>query len=71
MLFILYGGELVVAFLVGRIALWMWRSRDVVRALWRDRRGEPPDGPPGPGLPEPIPLQRPTRAAGRRLARAA
>ena len=42
---ILYGGELVFAFLGARIARWMWRSRAQVLALWRERGGAPPSGP--------------------------
>lgn len=42
---ILYGGELVFAFLGARIARWMWRSREHVVALWRARHGDPPVGP--------------------------
>jgi hypothetical protein len=42
---ILYGGELAFAFLAARIAHWMWRSRDQVLALWRDRHGTPAGGP--------------------------
>jgi hypothetical protein len=42
---ILYGGELVFAFLGARIARWMWRSRDQVRALWLERHRAPGSGP--------------------------
>lgn len=42
---ILYGGELAFAFLGARIARWMWRSREQVLALWRERHGAPPSGP--------------------------
>jgi len=42
---ILYGGELVFMFLGARVARWMWRSRDCVRALWRERNAAPPSGP--------------------------
>jgi hypothetical protein len=42
---ILYGGELVFLFLGVRIARWMWRSRENVLALWRERHGAPPSGP--------------------------
>jgi hypothetical protein len=42
---ILYGGELVFAFLGARIAAWMWRSRAEVLALWRARRGPTPGEP--------------------------
>jgi hypothetical protein len=56
-LMILYGGELVFAFLALRIARWMWRSRENVLALWRARHGEAvaPDPPPDPSrVPSPI-----------------
>jgi len=42
---ILYGGELVFLFLGARIARWMWRSRENVLALWRQRHGGAPSGP--------------------------
>jgi hypothetical protein len=42
---ILYGGELVFAFLGLRIARWMWRSRETVLALWRARHDVPHGGP--------------------------
>jgi hypothetical protein len=42
---ILYGGELVFLFVGARIAAWMWRSREQVRALWRDRHAVPSGGP--------------------------
>jgi hypothetical protein len=38
----LCGGELVIAFLAARIALWIWRSRRQLAALAHD------DGPGGP-----------------------
>jgi hypothetical protein len=61
---ILYGGELAFAFLGARIARWMWRSREHVLALWRERNGAPPSG--GPSF-EPDPLvqlvARPARRA--------
>jgi hypothetical protein len=54
---ILYGGELAFAFLAVRIARWMWRSREHVLALWRERNGAPPSGPSfePDGVPEPAP----------------
>jgi hypothetical protein len=42
---ILYGGELAFAFLAARVARWMWRSREQVLALWRQRNDTPPSGP--------------------------
>jgi hypothetical protein len=59
-LMILYGGELVFAFLGLRVARWMWRSRDHVLALWRARNGGAASGPsyePDP-IAAPIPLAR-------------
>jgi len=38
----LLGGEFVIAFLAARIAIWIWRSRRDLAALFRD------DGPPDP-----------------------
>jgi hypothetical protein len=58
-LMILYGGELVFAFLFGRIALWMWRSREMVLRLWRARHGllpVEPDPDDGTSLPRPVAL---------------
>ena len=66
-LLILYGGELVFAFLFARIGVWMWRSRETVLALWRARRGlspVEPDPDDGTSLPPPVAL------AGRRTLRA-
>lgn len=54
---ILYGGELVFAFLGARIGRWMWRSRDNVLALWRARHGEAPSGPSF--EPDPLPARGP------------
>jgi hypothetical protein len=61
---ILYGGELVFMFLGARIARWMWRSREEVLALWRERHGTPP--PSGPGFtPDPAVAPMPgSRASG-------
>jgi hypothetical protein len=62
---ILYGGELAFAFLGARVAVWMWRSRERVRQMWRERHGSAPCGPsftPDPTrvqLPEPIALAAP------------
>jgi hypothetical protein len=67
---ILYGGELVFLFLGARIARWMWRSREHVLALWRQRHGVLPSGPsftPDPGA-TPIPLTRRAAAEPTRLA---
>jgi hypothetical protein len=62
---ILYGGELVFAFLGARILRWMWRSREQVLALWRERHGASPSGPSF----EPDPLAQ--RGASPKLLRAA
>jgi hypothetical protein len=55
---ILYGGELVFAFLGVRIARWMWRSRERVLALWRARHAAagPGPSPPPEGTPSPRPV---------------
>jgi len=53
-LMILYGGELVFAFLGARVARWMWRSRENVVAMWRARHGDAP--------PSPAPTPDPSRA---------
>jgi hypothetical protein len=50
----LLGGELVIAFLAVRIALWVWRSRAAARAMLH---GEDP--PPHGGVPVAIPRPRP------------
>jgi hypothetical protein len=42
---ILYGGELAFAFLGARVAVWMWRSRERVRQMWRERHAPSPCGP--------------------------
>ena len=63
---ILYGGELAFMFLGARIARWMWRSREQVLALWRERHGAAP--PSGPSFtPDPIaaPAPRPEGGAAR------
>jgi hypothetical protein len=52
---ILYGGELVFMFLGVRVARWMWRSRESVLALWRERNATPPSGPEL--TPDPIPAR--------------
>jgi hypothetical protein len=48
----LLGGEIVVAFLAARIALWIWRSRADLRAFLDD-------GPPGPEGGRPLERPRP------------
>ncbi|MBM4384772.1 MAG: hypothetical protein FJ091_15580 [Deltaproteobacteria bacterium] len=55
-LMILYGGELVFMFLGARMARWMWRSRERVLTLWRERNVAPP------GEPELTPDPTPQRA---------
>jgi len=66
---ILYGGELAFLFLGARVARWMWRSREEVLALWRDRHGIRPSGPtftPDPiAAPNPASLARLTAPASR------
>jgi hypothetical protein len=54
----LLGGELVVAFLALRIAIWIWRSRAQLGAL----QGPTPPGPDG-GRPHPRPVLRLVYAA--------
>jgi hypothetical protein len=49
----LLGGEFVIAFLVARIALWIWRSRADLRSVTSD------PGPPGPGGGRPLVAARP------------
>ncbi len=68
-LMILYGGELVFAFLFARIGFWMWRSRETVLRLWRARRGLVPEPDPEDGTPLPVVL--PLRRSPRPLRRAA
>jgi hypothetical protein len=56
-LMILYGGELVFMFLAARIARWMWRSRECVLALWRERNAAPSSDPEL--TPDPTPQRAP------------
>lgn len=66
---ILYGGEIVFLFLFARIARWMWRSRERVLALWRERNAAPPSGPSF--TPDPLPLAPPTPLPRRAVLRRA
>jgi len=58
----LLGGEIVIAFLAVRIAIWIWRSRASLGALFEDDAPHPPPPRGGKPLGAPRPRLRLVRA---------